>query len=93
MATHGLDCRTCLRLCGSRQADQGREAEHAARESGHWDHGRRLGHWKSLRAGCRGPREADIALGDIDADGLESTAAEIRATGRRAVTRIVDVHG
>lgn len=34
---------------------------------------------------------ADLALGDIDADGLAATASEIQELGRRAVTRIVDV--
>ena len=47
-----------------------------------------IGRACALAAAAEG---ADLALGDINADGLAETASAIEALGRRAVTRIVDV--
>ena len=47
-----------------------------------------IGRACALAAAAEG---ADLALGDINADGLAETAAEIRDAGRRVVTRLVDV--
>ena len=47
-----------------------------------------IGRACALAAAAEG---ADLALGDIDAEGLAKTASEIQDLGRRAVTRIVDV--
>ena len=47
-----------------------------------------IGRACALAAAAEG---ADLALGDINADGLAETAAEIQDAGRRVVTRLVDV--
>ena len=47
-----------------------------------------IGRACALAAAAEG---ADLALGDINADGLAETAAQIEAAGRRVVTRLVDV--
>ena len=47
-----------------------------------------IGRSCALAAAAEG---ADLALGDINADGLAEAAAEIQDAGRRVVTRLVDV--
>ena len=47
-----------------------------------------IGRACALAAAAEG---ADLALGDINADGLAEAAAEIQDAGRRVVTRLVDV--